>query len=46
MYDIIFYEDRNGYSEIRSLLKVLEKDSLQKRHKKLQEEKLNVQNGI
>lgn len=26
MYDIIFYEDKNGYSEVRSLLHVMEKD--------------------
>ena len=26
MYDIIFYEDKNGYSEVVSLLSVMEKD--------------------
>ena len=28
MYDIIFYQDKNGYSEVHSLLKVMEKDAV------------------
>lgn len=28
MYDVIFYYDKNGYSEVDSLLKILEKDSV------------------
>lgn len=40
MYDIIFYEDRNGYSEIRSLLKVLEKDSLTNKQSRINLEKI------
>lgn len=27
MFDIIFYQDKNGYSEVEALLKVLERDS-------------------
>ena len=28
MYDIIFYEDKNGYSEVKSLLKVMSEDAM------------------
>ena len=28
MYDIIFYEDKNGYSEVEDLLKVMSKDAM------------------
>lgn len=28
MYNIIFYEDKNGYSEVYSLLRVMEKDAI------------------
>lgn len=28
MYEVIFYEDKNGYSEVESLLKVMSKDAV------------------
>ena len=27
MYDVIFYQDKNGYSEVESLLKLMNKDA-------------------
>lgn len=40
MYDIIFYEDRNGYSDIKTWLRTLEKDSEKNKSSRMKRNKI------
>jgi phage-related protein len=40
MYDIIFYEDRNGYSDIKTWLRTLEKDSEKNKSSRMNRNKI------
>ena len=40
MFDIIFYQDKNGYSEVYSLLKVMENDAITNKQSRINRNKI------